>query len=119
MNKHLLLALIAIPLIAGCEANASSGTGTNVTLKLVTLEGGECAVNEWGDTGITKVLPPNSMMIAILEGGNLCNVNADCAGFYMPCNDEACLLKSNTCGDCTCEELWAGWGDLQALIAHP
>jgi hypothetical protein len=26
MNKHLLLALIAIPLIAGCEANGSSST---------------------------------------------------------------------------------------------
>jgi len=118
MNKHLLLALIAIPLIAGCEANASSGTGTNVTLKLVTLDGGECAVNEWGDTGIKKVLPPNSMMIPILEGGH-CQVDNNCPGFYMSCNEEACLLASNTCGGCTCEEMWASWGDRQVLIAHP
>ena len=39
MNKQLLLALIAIPMIAGCEANAeSSSAGTETGLTVVRVE---------------------------------------------------------------------------------
>jgi hypothetical protein len=122
MNKHLLLALLLVPLIAGCEANASSGGEGNATLKWIQLTVDDCqAHDEYGYLYLERSIQPGAM--GVLTGveyktdAERCNrpeVRCEINEGVEECR--ALTMECSASGE-TCEsEDWSGVGRL--LVAY-
>ena len=94
MNKHLLLALIAIPLIAGCSANASSGSQSNVSLTLYTFSAEDCGLNDWGEYSFSRTVPEGAMMLSFDDG--MGEDWSEGGGPHLDCDSASCTIRTSS-----------------------
>jgi hypothetical protein len=91
MNKHLLLALIAIPLIAGCSANASSGSQSNVSLTLYTFSAEDCGLNELGEYRFSRSIPEGAMRLPFDDGMGDVWTGSEA---LLYCDSDSCTIRT-------------------------